>query len=182
MIRNRVTANLLMVFILVAGSFGAISLRKQVFPEFSPELINISVAYPGASPIEVEEAIVVPTEAALESIDEVEEVNATASQNLAVVTAELRSGVDKQRVLDEVKSAIDRIRTFPVQIERPIVNLASPRSQVIQLVLSGNVGERALKVLAKEARDDLIALGAISDVQISGARDYELSIEVGVFC
>tara|TARA_Y100001934_G_scaffold72631_1_gene90315 strand:+ start:1562 stop:4762 length:3201 start_codon:yes stop_codon:yes gene_type:complete len=178
MIRNRVTANLLMVFILVAGSFGAISLRKQVFPEFSPELINISVAYPGASPIEVEEAIVVPTEAALESIDEVEEVNATASQNLAVVTAELRSGVDKQRVLDEVKSAIDRIRTFPVQIERPIVNLASPRSQVIQLVLSGNVGERALKVLAKEARDDLIALGAISDVQISGARDYELSIEV----
>ena len=178
MIRNRVTANLLMVFILVAGSFGAISLQKQVFPEFSPELINISVAYPGASPIEVEEAIVVPTEAALESIDEVEEVNATASQNLAVVTAELRSGVDKQRVLDEVKSAIDRIRTFPVQIERPIVNLASPRSQVIQLVLSGNVGERALKVLAKEARDDLIALGAISDVQISGARDYELSIEV----
>ena len=178
MIRNRVTANLLMVFILVAGSFGAISLRKQVFPEFSPELINISVAYPGASPIEVEEAIVVPTEAALESIDEVEEVNATASQNLAVVTAELRSGVDKQRVLDEVKSAIDRIRTFPVQIERPIVNLASPRSQVIQLVLSGNVGERALKVLAKEAQDDLIALGAISDVQISGARDYELSIEV----
>ncbi len=178
MIRNRVTANLLMVFILVAGSFGAISLRKQVFPEFSPELINISVAYPGASPIEVEEAIVVPTEAALESIDEVEEINATASQNLAVVTAELRSGVDKQRVLDEVKSAIDRIRTFPVQIERPIVNLASPRSQVIQLVLSGNVGERALKVLAKEARDDLIALGAISDVQISGARDYELSIEV----
>ncbi len=178
MIRNRVTANLLMVFILVAGSFGAISLRKQVFPEFSPELINISVAYPGASPIEVEEAIVVPTEAALESIDEVEEINATASQNLAVVIAELRSGVDKQRVLDEVKSAIDRIRTFPVQIERPIVNLASPRSQVIQLVLSGNVGERALKVLAKEARDDLIALGAISDVQISGARDYELSIEV----
>ena len=178
MIRNRVTANLLMVFILVAGSFGAISLRKQVFPEFSPELINISVAYPGASPIEVEEAIVVPTEAALESIDEVEEVNATASQSLAVVTAELRSGVDKQQVLDEVKSAIDRIRTFPVQIERPVVNLASPRSQVIQLVVSGNVGERALKVLAKEARDDLIALGAISDVQISGTRDYELSIEV----
>ena len=74
------------------------------------------------------------------------------------------------------KSAIDH-KAFS-QIERPIVNLASPRSQVIQLVLSGNVGERALKVLAKEARDDLIALGAISDVQISGARDYELSIEV----
>ncbi len=178
MINNGVTANLLMLFILVAGAFGAISLRKQVFPEFSPDLINISVAYPGASPVEVEEAIVIPIEAALESIDEVDEVNATASQNLAVVTAELRSGIDKQQVLDEVKSAVDRIRTFPVQIERPIVNLASPRSQVIQLVVAGDVGERALKVLAKEARDDLIALGPISDVQISGARDYELSIEV----
>ncbi|MDC0160185.1 efflux RND transporter permease subunit [Gemmatimonadales bacterium] len=178
MIRNRVTANLLMLFILVAGAFGAISLRKQVFPEFSPELINISVAYPGASPIEVEEAIVVPIEAAMEAIDEVDEVNATASQNLAVVTAEIRSGSNKQQVLDEVKSAIDRIRTFPVQIERPVVNLASPRSQVIQIVVSGKVGERALKALAKEARDELIALGPISDVQISGARDYELSIEV----
>ena len=92
MINNGVTANLLMLFILVAGAFGAISLRKQVFPEFSPDLINISVAYPGASPVEVEEAIVIPIEAALESIDEVDEVNATASQNLAVVTAELRSG------------------------------------------------------------------------------------------
>lgn len=178
MIHNGVTANLLMLFILVAGAFGALSLRKQVFPEFSPDLINISVAYPGASPIEVEDAIVIPIEAALESIDEVQEVNATASQNLAVVTAELRSGVDKQQVLDEVKSAVDRIRTFPVQIERPIVNLASPRSQVIQLVVSGDVGERALKSLAKEARDDLISMAPISDVQISGARDYEMSIEV----
>ena len=69
MINNGVTANLLMLFILVAGAFGAISLRKQVFPEFSPDLINISVAYPGASPVEVEEAIVIPIEAALESLD-----------------------------------------------------------------------------------------------------------------
>lgn len=178
MIRNGVTANLLMIFVLIAGLFGALSLRKQVFPEFSPDLINISVAYPGASPVEVEEAIVIPIEAALESIDQIDEVNATASQNLAVVTAELRSGVDRQQALDEVKSAVDRIRTFPVQIERPIVNLASPRSQVIQLVIAGDVGERALKSLAREARDDLIALGPISDIQISGARDYEMSIEV----
>ena len=102
MIRNGVTANLLMIFVLIAGLFGALSLRKQVFPEFSPDLINISVAYPGASPVEVEEAIVIPIEAALESIDQIDEVNATASQNLAVVTAELRSGVDRQQALDEV--------------------------------------------------------------------------------
>jgi multidrug efflux pump subunit AcrB len=178
MIRNGVTANLLMLFILVAGLFGATSLRKQVFPEFSPDVINISVAYPGASPIEVEKAVVVPIEASLESIDEVEEVNATAYQNLAVVTAELRTGSDKSQVLDQVKSAVDRIRTFPAQIERPIVNVASPRSQAIQMVVSGDVDERALKQLAKQARDDLIALPAISDVQISGARDYEMSIEV----
>ncbi|MBT8488244.1 MAG: efflux RND transporter permease subunit [Gemmatimonadetes bacterium] len=178
MIDNGVTANLLMLFILVAGVFGAMSLRKQVFPEFSPDIVNISVAYPGASPVEVEEAIVIPIEARLESIDEVEEVRATASQNLAVVSAELRSGVDKQQVLDEVKSAVDRIRTFPVQIERPVVSLASPRSQVIQMVVSGDVGERALKELANTARDDLLSLGSISDVDISGARDYEISIEV----
>ena len=178
MIRNGVTANLLMLFILVAGAFGAITLRKQVFPEFAPDLVNISVAYPGASPVEVEDAVVIPIEARLEAIDEIEEVNATASQNLAVVTAELRSGVDKQQVLDEVKSAVDRIRTFPVQIERPVVNLASPRSQVIQLVLAGDVGESVLKRLANEARDDLLALSVISDVQISGVRDYEMSIEV----
>ena len=178
MISNGVTANLLMVFLLVAGGFGAMTLRQQIFPEFSPDSINISVAYPGASPVEVEEAIVIPIEARLESIDEVIEVNATASQNLAVVTAELRTGVDKAQVLDEVKSAIDRIRTLPAQIERPVVSLASPRSQVIQLVVSGDVGERYLKETATEVRDDLVALNSISDVQVSGARDYEMSIEV----
>jgi multidrug efflux pump subunit AcrB len=178
MISNNVTANLLMALILVAGILGATTLRQQVFPEFTPDIINISVAYPGASPVEVEEAIVIPIESALESIDEVVEVNATAAQNLAVVTAELRSGVDKSQVLDEVKSAVDRIRTLPVQIERPVVNLASPRSQVIQLVLAGDIDERALKELATEVRDDLVALNSISDVQVSGARDYEISIEV----
>lgn len=178
MISNDVTANLFMVLILVAGVVGATTLRQQVFPEFTPDIINISVAYPGASPVEVEEAIVIPIEAALESIDEVVEVNATAAQNLAVVTAELRTGVDKARTLDEVKSAVDRIRTLPVQIERPIVNIASPRSQVIQLVLAGEIDERALKQLATDVRDDLVALSSVSDVQISGARDYEISIEV----
>lgn len=178
MIHNGVTANLLMIGILVAGVIGAGSLRKQVFPEFTPDLINISVAYPGATPTEVEEGVILPIEARLEAIDEVREINGTASQGLAVVTAELRSGVDKQQVLDEIKSSVDRIRTFPLQIERPVVTLAAPRSQVIQLAIYGDVDEAALKTLALQARDDLIDRPEMSDVQISGARAYEMSIEV----
>ena len=178
MIQHGVTANLLMLFILVAGALGAVNLRKQVFPEFTPDIINISVAYPGATPIEVEESIIIPIEARLESIDEVKQVTATASQALGVVTAELRSGVDRQQVLDEVKSAVDRIRTFPGQIERPVATLASPRSQAVQVAIYGNVDEAALKTLALEARDDLIAIPSMSDVQVSGSRPYEISIEV----
>ncbi|MDH3422511.1 MAG: efflux RND transporter permease subunit [Gemmatimonadota bacterium] len=178
MIRNGVTANLLMIFILVAGALGALSVRKQIFPDFTPDLINISVAYPGATPVEVEEAVVIPIESRLDAIDEILEINATASQGLAVVIAEIRSGSDKQQVLDEVKSAVDRIRTFPVEIERPVATLASPRSLVVEVVLSGPVGEAPLKHLANDFRDDLIALSDISDVQVSGARDYEIAIEV----
>ena len=178
MIRNGVTANLLMVLILVAGIIGTLSLRKQVFPEFTPDIVNISVVYPGATPVEVEEGVVIPIEARLESIEDVQEVNATASQNLAVISAELRTGVDKAQALDEIRSAVDRIRTFPLQIERPEVTTASPRSQVIQVVVFGDVGEAALKTLATDIRDDLIDLPSMSDVQVSGARPYEISIEI----
>jgi multidrug efflux pump subunit AcrB len=178
MIRNGVTTNLLMIFILVGGVLGARSLRKQVFPEFSPDIISVSVPYPGATPVEVEESIILPIEARLESLDEIEEITARASQNLGIVTARLRSGVDKPQVLDEVKSAVDRITTFPQQIERPVVTLASPRSQVVQLVLYGDVSELALKRLAKQVRDELVALSGVSDAQVQGVRPYEISIEV----
>ncbi len=178
MIRNGVTANLLMVFVLVAGAIGALSVRKQIFPDFTPDLVNISVVYPGATPTEVEEAVVIPIESRLDAIDQIQEINATASQGLAVVTAEIRSGSDNQQVLDEVKSAVDRIRTFPAEIERPVATLASPRSLVVQVVLSGEVGEAPLKRLANDLRDDLVAQPTISDVQVTGARDYEIAIEV----
>ena len=178
MIRNGVTTNLLMVFLLAAGVIGAGSLRQQVFPEFSPDVISVSVPYPGATPVEVEEGVIIPIEARLESLDEIDEITATASQNLGIVTVQLRSGVDKPQVLDEVKSAVDRITTFPQQIERPVVTLASARSQVVQLVLYGDVSELALKRLAKQVRDELVDLPEISDAQLQGVRDYEISIEV----
>ena len=102
MIRNGVTTNLLVVFLLAAGALGALNLRQQVFPEFSPDIISVSVPYPGATPLEVEEGVILPIEARLESLDEIEEVTATAAQNLGIVTAQLRPGVDKPQVLDEV--------------------------------------------------------------------------------
>jgi multidrug efflux pump subunit AcrB len=178
MIRNGVTTNLLVVFLLAAGALGALNLRQQVFPEFSPDIISVSVPYPGATPLEVEEGVILPIEARLESLDEIEEVTATAAQNLGIVTAQLRPGVDKPQVLDEVKSAVDRITTFPQQIERPVVTLASARSQVVQLVLFGDVDELVLKRLARQVRDELVDRPGISDAQLQGVRDYEISIEV----
>ena len=56
-VNNRVTVNLIMIFIIVAGLWTVLGMRREMFPQYALDMINVSVAYPGASPEEVEEGI-----------------------------------------------------------------------------------------------------------------------------
>ena len=177
-VRNGVAANLLMVFIIFAGISSALTLPSKVFPEFGLDLIEVSVEYQGATPKEIEESIIQRVEEQVESIEGIQEITATATESRGTVRLELTRGENIQQRLDEVKSEIDRITTFPDEAEEPEVRELTNLARVVQIIVHGNAPERSLKELAYNIKDGLSEQPSISLVEISGVRDYEISIEV----
>ena len=176
--RNGVAANLMMVLILVAGVTTLSQVKVEVFPEFSLDLITISVEYLGASPEEVEEGVNIRIEEEIQGLDGVKKITSMANENMGVVSVELELGADASKALDDIKSRVDSIDTFPVETEKPVYTEVTNRQQVIDVAIYGNVEEKTLRYLAEQVRDELTATKGISVVSLSSARPYEISIEV----
>ncbi len=178
MARHPVAANLLMGLILVAGVINMLTMKQEVFPLIELDVLEVRVTYQGAAPDEVEEAIVQRIEEQIEGIDGIDQVTSIAVQGTGVVRIELARGVPVAAKLDEVKAAIDRITTFPVDSERPEVKQLASRQRVIELAIYGDASESVLRELAYRAKDELTATPGVSLVQVARVRDYEVSIEV----
>ena len=173
--RNSVAANLLMVFIVVSGLIGAFNVRAETYPEFSLDRIDVQVPYLGAAPEEVEEAVCIRIEEAIQGIDGIKQITSTASEGMGSVVVEVEMVADPRKVLDDIKSAID---TFPEQTEKPIIREMVARNHVIDVAISGSTDEFTLKRIAEHVRDELSAIPQISQVEVVNARPYEISIEV----
>ncbi|MEE8361620.1 MAG: efflux RND transporter permease subunit, partial [Gemmatimonadales bacterium] len=180
MANHGVAANLLLVLLLAAGLFSLPNIVQEVFPEFDLDAIQVQVLYPGASPEEIEEGIIQRIEERIESVEGIRRLTSTASEGVGVVIAELTTGQDKARALDEIKAEVDRIVSFPVDAEEPEVSEVSNRTRVIEIALYGHVSERSLKELANRVQDDLATMPEISLVQTDAVRAYEISIEVSL--
>ncbi|QNN25440.1 efflux RND transporter permease subunit [Planctomycetales bacterium ZRK34] len=167
-----------MLLVIIGGVMAMLNMRMEVFPEIDSQKITIAVPYLGASPAEVEEGVNVRVEEAVAGIEGVKRVRSTAQEGSGTVIVELEDYADSSTVLDDVQAAVDRIETFPKETEKPVVAEVTNRVQVLSLMVHGNVDERTLKALAERVRDDLTAMGNISQVDISGVRDFELGIEI----
>lgn len=178
MARNGVAANLLMIFLFVAGIVSYGTIVQEVFAENSLDTVSISVAYPGATPDEVEESIIQKIEEAVEAVDNVKKVTSTAAENAGTVLVEMDVGTDIDRALDDVKAEIDQIQTFPDDAEEPDVRELTTRQSVMRIAIFGDVSEDALKQTAFRLEEGLAALPEVSFVDTSAIRDYEISIEV----
>ena len=175
---NSVAANLLMVTILASGILAIASLEVEHFPEFSSDVISASVVYRGAAPEEVEEGVCVRIEEAVQSLEGIKRIRSTASENRGSVNIELLPGTDARKLLEDVKSAVDGIDTFPDETEQPVIQEVVLRRQVINVAVSGNADEATLKYLGEQVRDEITAIPGITQAVLSGARPYEVSIEV----
>lgn len=171
-------ANLMVIVLLVAGAVGFFSLKKSFFPERTTRMIYVSVAYPGASPKEMEEGITVRIEEAIRSIVGIKEINSTSSENFCRVAIETTGKYDIDETLQEIKNAVDGITSLPVDAERPIVYKRRSTTPAIRLGLSGSADLMTLKQLAYRIEDDFLASGLISQINISGFPATEISIEV----
>jgi multidrug efflux pump subunit AcrB len=178
MARNTVAANLLMFVLLVGGYIMSGRIKQEVFPEFQMDWIIVQVAYPGASPEEVEQGIVLAIEEQVRGLDGVKQVVASASEGSGNVYVELLLGTSAEKALSDVKTAVDRISSFPEDAERPVISLMSNRKNVVSVALYGDLDEKALKELAEQLRDQILTDGRVTQVELSGTRPTEISIEV----
>ncbi len=175
---NPVAANLLMLVVMVGGLASLDNITKEVFPTFPSETLTITVPYPGSSPEEVEEGIVRKIEEEIQDIVGIKEIRSVAREGVGVVTVELEADVPMTKALGQVKSRVDGIASFPLNAEEPIVDEVLFRTRALRLTLFGAIEERELKELAEQLRDEVLLLPGVTQVSISGERDYEISIEI----
>lgn len=178
MARNGVAANLLMLFFIIAGIVSYQTIVQEVFADSSLETVQVSVVYPGATPSEIEESIVQKIEEAVEAVEDVKEISASASEGVGTVSVQMKAGADMARALDNIKSEVDQIQTFPGDAEEPNIREVTSRQSVMRVAVFGDVSERVLKETAYQLEESLGALDEVSYVETSAIRDYEISIEV----
>lgn len=178
MVDHPVAAKILMLALLGGGLFVVPRMRTEVFPEFELDVVNVSLPYPGASPEEVETGVLQAVEEAVRGLDGVKKVTSVAIEGQGSVRIELVEGSNGERARGDIESAINRIGSFPRDAERAVVTLLVNRRQVISLVLSGRVGEDALRGIAERARADLVGIPGITQVDLLGARRPEVRVEV----
>ena len=177
--RNSVAANLLMAFLILGGLFSSYFLvNKEIFPSYELNYLQISVAYPGAAPQEIEEGINIKIEESIQDINGIKKVTSVASDGFGNVTIEVEDNYDPQDILDEAKLAIDAISTFPDNIEKPNIFRIKPENNVIWVSVYGDLTLHEMKELAKSIREDITSLPAVTRAKVTGVRDYEISIEL----
>ncbi|WP_299434606.1 efflux RND transporter permease subunit [uncultured Aquimarina sp.] len=178
-IRYHVAVDVIVIAFIVFGVFGAISLKSSFFPLTDSKNISISAVYPGASPLEVEEGIILKVEDNLKGLAGVERVTSTSRENSGSINVEIEKGKDIDFMLLEVKNAVDRVPTFPTGMEPIVVSKQEAIRQTINFSVSGNeIPLTTLKQIARQIENDLRAIPGISQITISGYPDEEIEIAV----
>jgi len=178
MVHNPVAANLLMAVCLAGGLLTFTRIRQEVFPDLTEPVVTVRVVYPGGTPEELEQGVCLAVEEAVRGLDGVDEVISVAGEGSASIQIKLLDGTDEMKVYQDIQSEIDRITTFPEEAERPEVSLASRRREAMTLVLFGDITEHSLRSLADQVRDRLQQSPLITQIELSGTRDFEISIEI----
>ncbi len=177
-IHNPVASNVLMIVVLVVGFFTMGGLRQEIVPSTKVDAVQVSVAYPGASPQEVEEAICMRIEESVQGLSGVDRVKSKANENFGTVTVEYLDSVDRNVFLDDVKAEIDRIDNFPEETEEPMVTLIDVNNQVIEIAIWGQADAWTLRRIAENVRNGLQQQKSITQVRLANVADFEIALEV----
>jgi len=177
--RNHVAANLLMITILVTG-FIALTQKNslEVFPDIDLDRINISAVLPGATPEDIEEGVAMRLEESIQDLEGIKKVTSRSVEGSTTVSVDIDPNYDGQEMLAEIKNRVDAINTLPTDVERPVVQIAQHRREVITVTVSGNLSEKEIREFAEHIRDDLLRNPNITLAELNGVRNYEVDIQV----
>ncbi len=178
MTRNPVSANIIMLILVFGGILQLFNIKQEFLPNATLDFVTIAVPYPGASPEEVEQAIVLVVEEAVRGLDGVEEVTASANEGAGTVRVEMMAGYDLNRLSQDVQSEVDRITTFPEDTEQPIISISSLQREVLTVIVSADTADTVLREITEQVRDSLVQSPGITQVELSNVRSYEIAIEI----
>ncbi|WP_036386077.1 efflux RND transporter permease subunit [Muricauda sp. MAR_2010_75] len=178
MARNSIATNLLMLLLIGGGLFTMYTIQKEVFPEFQLDFVEVSVAYPGASPAEVEQGVLQPVEEAVRGVQGIKEIVSQANEGSGEVSIELVAGTERMKAFQDIDQAINRIRTFPDDIERPEVSLRSRQRDVLQIGIYGDADIWTLRQIAERLRTILLSNPEITQVELNNVPDFETRVEI----
>jgi multidrug efflux pump subunit AcrB len=178
MVRNPIAAHLLMGLLLLGGLYASTVILAEVDPPYELDIVSVSVQYPGASPEEVEQGILMPVEEAVQGVSGIAELTSTAREGSGTITAELVVGEDRMRVFGDIDQAVGRIQTFPDEAERPEVQLQARQRSVMEVGLFGPVDVWTLRQLGERLEDQLRSHPDITQVAIGRVPPYVTHVEV----
>ncbi len=179
--RNSVAANLLMVVIILTGIFSAMTIRTQMMPDVEIDQVNVDVAFPGASPGEVESGVASRIEEAVRDIEGIDEMRSFSNEGFARIRLDIKANYDVLVILDEVKIAVDRISSFPESIEKPVIYRNQRQRGAINVQIYGALDEADMKSFVELVQDEILNLPNVSKTEVRGARPYEIAIELEEF-
>ena len=195
--RNHVAGNFLMLILVLAGLTTWFKLKKEIFPDIAIDAVSVIIPFPNATPEEAERGVVIPVEEAISDLQGIKRIRGTGAQNFGSVFIEVETGYNIRSVMSDVKSRVDAIENFPEEAETPILEEILIKNPVMSLTLTADADEATMRKLAERVRDDLLTYQSpppstaggifarlfsnapkISQVEITGTRPYEISIEV----
>ena len=177
-VKYPVSANVIMLLIIIFGCMGLFNLRKTFFPERSAKIIIVDAIFPGASPLEIEQMVTLKIEDNIEGITGIKRITSKSLENTSNIIVEIENDASNQVVLQDIKNAIDRVNSFPDEMESPSISLMEDLNPAISFAINGKVTLSQLKKTAEEIEDDLKGMDGISKIRISGYPVEEMEISV----
>ncbi|MDH5619273.1 MAG: efflux RND transporter permease subunit, partial [Gammaproteobacteria bacterium] len=143
-----------------------------------PDTITVQVPLRGATPEDVELGVAVRIEEAVKDLEGLDRIVSVSSEGATNVIIEIDKGYDPRQLLDDIKSRIDAINTFPAEAEKPVIGLRQRRFGVIDVAVAGDYSESEIRMFAEQVRDELLRLDGITHAELDAVRQYEIAIEV----
>ena len=178
MARHGIAPNLLMLALLIGGLLTSLSIKKELLPEFTEDVVSVRVVYPGATPSEMEQGVVLPIENELSELSGIDGITANIQEGYASIYLEIESGENIQQMYQDVLQSVNRISTFPLQMEQPIVSVVARTHNLMDIALHGELDAFAMKRLAEQIKEKLLTSPNVTQVVLKGAPAEEIHVEI----
>ncbi|OAZ89419.1 efflux RND transporter permease subunit [Halomonas sp. G11] len=176
MVDHGVAPNLLMVLFIVGGLMASLAIKKEIFPEFETEVVQVTISYPGATPEDIEQSLLLPVEAAISDVEGIDELTSSASEGSANISATLVDGIDVMRAYQDIQQSVNAITTLPNAADPPRFTLAGRARSVLSLQVYGQADLGTLHDAAENVRAELQATDGLSRAELSGNRAREIQV------